>query len=31
MGALSQRITSLTDKRRRKGGRRGRLRVEKLV
>jgi predicted Fe-S protein YdhL (DUF1289 family) len=31
MGALPQRITSLTDKRRRKGGRRSRLRAEKLV
>jgi predicted Fe-S protein YdhL (DUF1289 family) len=30
MGALAERISSLTDRRRRKGGRRGRLR-EKIV
>ncbi len=31
MGALPQRISSLTDRRRRKGGRRGRLDREKIV
>lgn len=31
MGALPQRISSLTDRQRRKGGRRGRLEREKIV